>query len=230
VHVPNENVDFVHYKSSTGDLKGETMTSTAKQTLSEDTTLDTTGGNVLTWLRFTLLFLILCGLIYPVVTTFIAGALFPRQANGSLIERNGVIVGSSLVGQSFQSSQYFMGRPSAAGDGYNPVSVSGSNWAASNPSLRERAAATSAEIAEREGVNPEQIPGDLIAASGSGIDPHISPEAAALQVSRIAEARGLTVEQVQMLVTVYTERNSLGLGMPAVNVLELNLALDEVSQ
>ena len=123
-----------------------------------------------------------------------------------------------------------MGRPSAAGDGYNPTSVSGSNLAVSNPSLRERATATSAEIAAREGVTPEQIPADLIAASGSGVDPHISPEAAALQVSRVAEARGLTVEQVQTLVAEHTERNALGLGMPAVNVLGLNLALDGLDQ
>lgn len=202
------------------------MTSTAKQTISEETTLDATGGNVLTWLRFTLLFLLICGLLYPVVTTLIVGAIFPRQANGSLIERNGVVVGSSLVGQSFQSPQYFIGRPSTAGDGYNPTSVSGSNLAVSNPSLRERAVATSSEIAEREDVSPQQIPVDLIAASGSGIDPHISPEAAALQIPRVAEVRGLTTEQVQTLVNQHTERNPLGLGMPAVNVLGLNLALD----
>ncbi len=202
------------------------MTSTSKQIRSEDTPLDTTGGNILTWLRFTLFFLIICGLLYPVVTTLIAGAMFPRQANGSLIERNGMIVGSSLVGQTFQSPQYFIGRPSAAGDGYNPTSVSGSNLAVSNPSLRERASTTSAEIAEREGVSSEQIPVDLIAASGSGIDPHISPEAAALQIPRVAEARGLSIEQVQTLVTAYTEGNVLGLGMPAVKVLELTLALD----
>jgi potassium-transporting ATPase KdpC subunit len=198
------------------------------QLLEDSSSLNTTGGNVLTWLRFTFVFLILCGLIYPVVTTFIAGALFPRQAKGSLIERNGVVVGSSLVGQSFTGEQYFMGRPSAAGDGYDPTSVSGSNLAVSNPSLRERARATAAEIAVREGVRSEQIPVDLVAASGSGIDPHISPEAAALQVPSVAEARGLTPEQVQTLVAEYTERDSLGLGMSAVNVLELNLALDEL--
>jgi potassium-transporting ATPase KdpC subunit len=191
--------------------------------------LEDTGGNILIWLRFTPLFMILCGLVYPFVTTLIAGGLFPGQANGSLIERNGVVVGSSLVGQSFQSSEYFIGRPSAAGDGYNPTSVSGSNLAASNPSLRERATTTSAEIAKREGVTPDQIPVDLIAASGSGIDPHISPKAAALQIPRVAEARGLSSQQVQTLVTENTERNALSLGMPAVNVLELNLALDELN-
>jgi potassium-transporting ATPase KdpC subunit len=194
-----------------------------------DTKLDNLGGNIFIWLRFTVVFLILTGIIYPVVTTLIAGTVFPRQANGSLIEQNG-LVGSSLVGQTFSSNQYFIGRPSATGNGYNPTSVSGSNLAVSNPSLRERAETTSAEIAAREGVSPEQIPVDLIAASGSGIDPHISPEAAALQVARIAKARGLSEAQVQELVTEYTGKNTLGLGMPAVNVLELNLALDEVGQ
>ena len=193
-----------------------------------NTTLDNTGGNPATWLKFTLIFMILAGIVYPLVTTFIAGTLFPHQANGSLIERDNEIIGSSLVGQSFSSLQYFIGRPSAAGDGYNPTSVSGSNWAVSNPSLRERAEATSAEIAAREGVSPEQIPVDLIAASGSGIDPHISPEAAALQIPRVAEARGLDPSQVQELMAMYTKRNPLGIGMPVVNVLELNLALDDL--
>jgi potassium-transporting ATPase KdpC subunit len=194
-----------------------------------NTTLDTTGGNAAVWLRFTLVFLILCGVVYPVVTTLLAGAVFPKQANGSLIERDNTIVGSSLVGQVFSSNQYFVGRPSAAGDGYNPTSVSGSNYAVSNPSLLERATATSAEIAAREGVSPEQIPVDLIAASGSGIDPHISSQAAELQVARVAAARGLSAAQVQTLVADYTEQNPLGLGMPAVNVLELNLALDDLN-
>lgn len=193
------------------------------------TTLDDNGGSISVWLRFSLLFLVVCGVIYPVVTTLIAGGLFPHQANGSLLEQSSVVVGSSLVGQVFVGEEYFIGRPSAAGDGYNPMSVSGSNWSVSNPSLRERASATSAEIAAREGVSAEEIPVDLIAASGSGIDPHISPEAAALQVPRVAQARGLSETEVQTLVANHTERNALGLGMPVVNVLELNLALDERS-
>jgi potassium-transporting ATPase KdpC subunit len=212
-------------------MASKSLTEQARvQTLQDSSGLNTTGGNALVWLRFTIVFLILCGLVYPLVTTFTAGAVFPRQATGSLLERNGVVVGSGLVGQVFVGEQYFVGRPSAAGDGYNPTSVSGSNYAVSNPSLRERASATSAELAEREGVSPEQIPVDLIAASGSGIDPHISPEAAILQIPRVAEARGLTTEQIQTLVNEHTERNVLGLGMPAVNVLELNLALDELQQ
>lgn len=192
------------------------------------TTLDTTGGKLSTWLRFTLVMLVLAGLVYPLVTTLMAGALFPWQAEGSLIERNGVLVGSRLVGQQFAAEGYFIGRPSAAD--YDPANVSGSNLAVSNPELRVRATQTSQEIAEREGVEPSQIPVDLIAASGSGIDPHISPEAAALQVPRVAAARGLTAEQVMALIDANTHRGPLNLGQPGVNVLELNLALDNLVQ
>jgi potassium-transporting ATPase KdpC subunit len=206
------------------------MASTLKQSNLENKLLDSTGGNVFTWLRFTFLFIIAGGLLYPVITTLVGGAVFPRQANGSLLEHNGVVVGSSLVGQAFVGEEYFIGRPSAAGDGYNPTSVSGSNWSVTNPSLRERASVTSVEIAARENVEPSQIPVDLVSASGSGIDPHISPEAAALQIPRVAEARGFMQEQVQQLVTENTQRNLLGLGIPAVNILELNLALDELNQ
>lgn len=186
------------------------------------------GGNVWSPLAFALFFLVLCGLVYPFVTTRVGGLLFPRQAEGSLLERGGTVVGSELVGQPFAGEHYFVGRPSAAGDGYDPTSLSGSNWAASNPDLRARAEASSAEIAEREGVTPDEIPADLIAASGSGADPHISPAAARLQVARVAEARGLTAEQVQALVAEHTQRGPLGLGQPGVNVLTLNLALDGV--
>lgn len=188
--------------------------------------LDRSGGGVTTWLRFALLFLVVCGGVYPVATTLLAGVLFPSQANGSLIERDGVVVGSELVGQRFSSDRYFIGRPSAAGEGYDPTSLSGSNWAVSNPELRARAEVSSAEIAEREGVESSQIPVDLIAASGSGVDPHISPAAARLQVSRVAAARGLSVAQLQSLIDDATERNPIGLGMPGVNVFKLNLALD----
>lgn len=188
--------------------------------------LDTTGGNALHWLRFTLLFLVLGGLVYPAMTTWLAGAMFPRQANGSLITVNGQVVGSSLVGQPFSGARYFIGRPSAAGAGYDPTALSGSNLAESNPALRERAQADSATIAKRENVRPEQIPSDLIAASGSGIDPHISSAAAALQVPRVARERGLSEARVRQLVARNTERGVLGLGQAGVNVLRLNLALD----
>ena len=189
--------------------------------------LDSNGGNPVTWILFTIVFVILTGLIYPAVTTIFAATIFPSQANGSLIEQNGKVVGSSLVGQTFSGNQYLIGRPSSAGAGNDPTSLSGSNLAVSNPALLERARATSAQIAAREAVQPDQIPSDLIAASGSGIDPHISPAAAALQVSRVAKARGLSTDQVQELVNQFTQPPTLGLlGQARVNVLELNLALD----
>ncbi len=191
--------------------------------------LDSTGGSFTTWLRFALFFLILCGLIYPFVTTRVGGWLFPRQAEGSLIERDGVVVGSQIVGQPFSGDGYFIGRPSAAGDGYDPTGLSGSNWGASSPDLRARAEASSAEIAQREGVAPEQIPVDLIAASGSGVDPHISPASARLQLARVAQTRGLDAARVAGLIAESTERNPLGLGQPGVNVLKLNLALDALA-
>jgi K+-transporting ATPase ATPase C chain len=191
-----------------------------------DLELDSSGGNMLTWITFAVLSVLLCGLAYPAVTTLIGQALFPAQARGSLIERDGTVVGSSLVGQSFSGERFFIGRPSAAGKGYDPTSASGSNLAVSNPALRERAQATSGEIARREGVAPEQIPADLIAASGSGLDPHISPEAAAIQVARVARARGVSEDEVRAAVARHTEAPVFGiLGQARVNVLELNLEL-----
>jgi K+-transporting ATPase ATPase C chain len=181
---------------------------------------------VLSWLRFTLLWLALAGLLYPLVTTLAAGALFPRQANGSLIEQGGKVVGSALVGQTFTGNTYFVGRPSAAGAGYDPTNASGSNLAVSNPALRERAQAGAREIAARENVAASQIPVDLLTTSGAGLDPHISPAGAELQVARVARVRALDAAQVRALVAANTERGALGLGQPGVNVLRLNLALD----
>ena len=192
-----------------------------------ESNLDSSGGNPVTWILFTIFFVIFTGLIYPTITTLFAGVIFPNQANGSLIEQNGKVVGSSLVGQTFSGKQYFIGRPSSAGAGNDPTSLSGSNLAVSNPALTERAKATSAEIVAREGVPANQIPVDLIAASGSGIDPHISPEAANLQVARVAKVRGLSQDRVRELVMQFTQAPTLGLlGQARVNVLELNLALD----
>ncbi len=189
--------------------------------------LDSSGGNPITWVLFTALSIALFGLMYPILTALLGGLIFPGQANGSLIEKNGRVVGSSLVGQHFASPKYFIGRPSAAGKGYDPTSLSASNYGPSNPALRARATASSREIAAREKVTPDQIPVELIAASGSGIDPHISPEAAEIQVPRVAKARGLEPQRVRELVRANTQPPTLGiLGMPRVNVLELNLALD----
>ena len=191
-----------------------------------DLELDSSGGNPITWLSFAGLFIVFCGLLYPLVTTLLGQAIFPFQARGSLLERGGTVVGSSLIGQSFSGAGFFIGRPSSAGKGYDPTSASGSNLAASNPALLERATATAKEIAAREGVSLEQIPVDLIAASGGGLDPHISPAAAEIQIARVARARGLTVDAVGALVQRHTQAPVFGvLGQARVNVLELNLDL-----
>jgi len=174
-----------------------------------------------------LLLFALCGAAYPSVTTAIAGVLFPWQATGSLVENEGMTVGSVLVGQPFVSDRYFHGRPSAAG--YRPMAVVGSNLAPSNPELRARVRRAADAIARREGVARTAIPVDLLAASGSGIDPDISPAAAAIQVARVARARDLPSAAVEQVVARYTSPPTLGVfGEPRVNVLRLNLALDRV--
>jgi K+-transporting ATPase ATPase C chain len=178
-------------------------------------------------LRGTLVLMVLCGALYPLFTVSIGTILFPYQSTGSLIERDGKVIGSALVGQPFSAPGYFHGRPSAAG--YDPFGVSGSNWAPSNPALRERAQATSERIAKENGIVPDQIPVDLVAASGSGIDPDISPEAARLQIDRVAATRGLPRAEVTALVAAHVQASVLGvLGQPRVNVLQLNLALDNI--
>lgn len=180
-------------------------------------------------LRLSLLLFLLCGLIYPAITTFIAHRLFPAQAGGSLIYENGKAVGSVLIGQPFVSARYFQGRPSAAG--YDPRATAGSNLAPSNPALRLRVAVDSARIQKRDGVSATAIPVDLLAASGSGLDPDISPAAALLQVPRVAQARGLSVASVRALVQAHTEGPQWKLwGQSRVNVLVLNLALDQLQR
>lgn len=184
-------------------------------------------GNWLSALRGALVLMLLCGGVYPLVAVSVGRALFPHQAAGSLLSRDGVVVGSALVGQPFAGPGWFHGRPSAAG--YDAFALSGSNWAPSNPALRARAQAASGAIAEANGIAPAAIPSDLIAASGSGIDPHISPAAARLQVPRVAAARGLAKEQVGALVEAAVETPTLGVpGEPRVHVLRLNLALDRI--
>jgi potassium-transporting ATPase KdpC subunit len=171
--------------------------------------------------RFAAVWLLLAGLAWPVGAALLGGVLFPWQATGSVIVRDGVAVGSALVGQPFRGEGYLHGRPSAAG--YDPFAVSGSNLAASHPALRERAATDAAAIAAREGVSVGAIPVDLVAASGSGIDPHVTEAAARLQLPRIARARGMGVDGVETLLERHIER---GLGPARVNVLGFNLALD----
>ena len=193
-----------------------------------ETTLDRRGGGPVVWLRFAALGVIGAGLLYPALTTLAGGLLFPAQAQGSLVSRDGVVVGSRLVAQAFTGDGYFQPRPSAAG--YDPRAAAGSNLAPSNPALRERVAASSASIAAREGVSAADIPADLVTASGSGLDPHLSPASARLQVARVARARGVGIEAVQAAVDAHTLAPTFGvLGQARVNVLELNLALDALA-
>jgi len=166
------------------------------------------------------------GLSYSLVATGIGNSLFPKQASGNIIERNGTVIGSEWVAQPFTSPGYFKARPSAAG--YDPMAVAGSNQARTNPALRQRIDEQRATTASQDGVDPGSIPSDLLTQSGGGLDPHISPEAAQIQVARVARERGMPQSQVQTLVESYTEGRQWGLfGQPRVNVLMLNLALDD---
>lgn len=175
--------------------------------------------------RTALVLLLLCGGVYPLIATALGGWLFPARSIGSLIFHHGRAVGSALVGQPFTSERYFYGRPSAAG--YDPFAVTGSNLAPSNPDLRARIANDAQAIAKREQIPVSDIPVDLLAASGSGIDPHISPVAAELQIARVARARHLSPAIVRQWVEQHIEPPVFGvLGQPRVNVLMLNLALD----
>lgn len=177
-----------------------------------------------------LMLTILTGLVYPMTVTGLAQLLFPHQTNGSLILRDGKIIGSQLIGQYFDAPRYFRGRPSATAPyPYNAASSAGSNLGPTNPTLAEAVKTRIAALKAADPGNDRPIPVDLVTASGSGLDPHISPASAAYQVSRVARARGLQEDVVQQLVTQHTEGRQLGfLGEPRVNVLLLNLALDEL--
>src|SRR5215470_6990960 len=171
---------------------------------------------------------VLTGLVYPAIVTGIAQTLFPRQANGSLIVKDGKVVGSALIGQPFDDPKYFWGRPSATSPfPYNAASSSGSNLSPTNPALVKSVQERVDALRAADPGNTAPVPVDLVTASGSGLDPHISPAAALYQVSRVAKARKLEPDAVRALVDRYTEGRQWGfLGEPRVNVLALNLALD----
>jgi len=176
-----------------------------------------------------LLFTVLTGLAYPLAVTGIGQLMFPGNANGSLITENGKIVGSELIGQPFSDPRYFWGRLSATGPfPYNAAASSGSNYGPTNPALFDAVKGRIKQLHDADSTNTLPIPVDLVTASGSGLDPHISIAAARYQIQRVARARGLAVDKVQSLVDENTESRQLGfLGEPRVNVLKLNLALDK---
>ena len=183
-------------------------------------------------LMILLIFTVLTGLVYPLVVTGIAQLVFPRQANGSLIVRNGQTVGSTLIGQQFDDPKYFWGRLSATGPyPYNAAASSGSNLGPSNPALLDNVKARIAALKVADPTNTQPIPVDLVTSSGSGLDPNISVAAALYQIPRVAKARGMSIAAVQLLVDQNTQGQQLGfLGEPRVNVLELNLALDGIKK
>lgn len=182
--------------------------------------------NLITAVLMTVATTILLGIIYPLIVTGLAQVLFPKQANGQLIHKDGKIVGSSIIGQAFSGPRYFHSRPSSAGNGYDAANSNGSQLGPTNQKLIDR---VKGDVATAQADNPGAlVPIDLVTTSASGLDPHITPAAADFQLSRIAKERGTTVDRLQALVARHTEGRQLGfLGEARVNVLELNLDLDQ---
>lgn len=188
--------------------------------------------------RAMVMFTLVVGVGYTLLVTGVGQLLLPAQARGSVVTRpDGAVVGSALIGQSFTGAdgsplpQYFQSRPSAAGKGYDATDSSGSNWGPENPDLVAAIRARKAQVAAFDGVSSSQVPPDAVTASGSGLDPDISPAYAAIQVDRVAAARHLPADEVRALVTAHTQGRPWGfLGEPTVNVVELNLALDALAR
>jgi K+-transporting ATPase ATPase C chain len=181
--------------------------------------------NLIVAIRFTVVTTIVFGLGYPLLVTGLSQWLFPKQANGSLIVKDGQVIGSRLIAQGFSSDKYFHPRPSAAGNGYDPTASGGSNLGPTNQTLVTR---VEQDVAKSQQENPGMpIPADLVTTSGSGLDPDISPASAEFQVPRVAKARGISAEELRRIVAKHTQPRQYGIfGEPRVNVLELNLDLD----
>lgn len=183
----------------------------------------------MTSLRFTLVTTLILGLAYPLAITGVAGVLFPRRAAGSLILRDGKVIGSELLAQSFTSDKYFHPRPSAAGNGYDATASGGTNLAQSSRALVDRVQGSIDALSKENPGHP--VPIDLVTTSASGLDPDVTPDAAYFQVPRVAKARGWSEDQVRQLVQKHVTERQLGvLGEPRVNVLDLNLDLDAVGK
>lgn len=182
-------------------------------------------------LKLLLVMALLTGIAYPLAVTGLAKVVFPKQADGSLLNNDGNPIGSVLIGQNFSDPRYFHCRPSAAGqDGYDAANSSGSNKGPTNKAFVDLAARRAEQVRSENGLSSNTpVPGDIITASASGLDPHISPDAALIQIARVAGSRNISEEKVRILVNQYTEGRQFGfLGEPRVNVLKLNLALDSL--